>query len=617
MRHELLCLTIASLQWNFGDPQSPGYLIYYYPFHLVRTPRFKFIFEALSYVYMVVIVSAMAFDRIRLDEEIRTIELLVFVQGIALALNEFLQMSQQGLFSYLSTGWNMFDFIMMICIGLLALVRGRPDWFFGWPDLTTSIATTDYVITMTTTVVDNVYQGTAHGNETVPVDAVNLIDENNLPFFIYVSVISMLSVMVWLRLLYVLSMSATMGPLLVSVQRMRTDITRFIGLLFLFCAGFFFAMVFITETTDAQANSGTNNEFSGVKGLLLTLSYMSITAEPSEHFSSLNPARRIWVETLLFIFLFLTGIVLVNLLIAMMASTYEDVEAVARLEAFYEQLAIIYEYDRSLNVLPPPLNLVVVALLPWFWLVVYPGASLLEWIKNRNKETISPKLAASATSAVERRRSKAVQADDAADFVLDGTSLRDRSLDHQHCPYCHEAFSGAVDRLVEEHNITTRKLVEQGLMCSCGRARRELPEPVYFVERASGWLFFVLYLGVMFVLVIWYFIRWYAFSETCGRYEARRKAYKASKVDPYRLRLTPEVMKASAIQEEKKPYMKKELTMDDLLNPMQLQKLHKEVGQKVENTDRKFGELESKVASLAESLRTLRSDIALQQLDDM
>ena len=68
----------------------------------------------------------------------------------------------------------------------------------------------------------------------------------------------------------------------------------------------------------------------------------------------------IFVAALLWLYTFLVTIVLVNLLIAQMSSTYEAVKDNAEQLALYQKVELFLEYKDNREVLPPPLNLVVI-----------------------------------------------------------------------------------------------------------------------------------------------------------------------------------------------------------------------------------------------------------------
>ena len=66
------------------------------------------------------------------------------------------------------------------------------------------------------------------------------------------------------------------------------------------------------------------------------------------------------MAALLWLYTFLVTIVLVNLLIAQMSSTYEAVKDNAEQLALYQKVELFLEYKDNREVLPPPLNLVVI-----------------------------------------------------------------------------------------------------------------------------------------------------------------------------------------------------------------------------------------------------------------
>eukprot|EP01046_Picozoa_sp_COSAG06_P008732 COSAG06_NODE_445_length_15690_cov_28.448849_1_plen_1513_part_00 len=170
--------------------------------------------------------------------------------------------------------------------------------------------------------------------------------------------ISALCIVVWLRLLGLMVLSADLGPLIQMVVEMRNDLTKFLLLCVVFVLGFgasISALLFGDHRSSIGSLAGALH--ATAQGLLGTQDMDQVTTQ--------------WeVEAVYTLYLVVAQIMLLNLLIAMFASTYQRIKDHAADEWRLARAQIIMEYSHEVRgVLElPVLNLVGLTLVPLCWL---------------------------------------------------------------------------------------------------------------------------------------------------------------------------------------------------------------------------------------------------------
>jgi hypothetical protein len=172
------------------------------------------------------------------------------------------------------------------------------------------------------------------------------------------AVISALCIVVWLRLLGLMVLSADLGPLIQMVVEMRNDLTKFLLLCAVFVLGFGSSIsALLFDDRRSSISSLASALHATAQGLLGTQDMEQVTTQ--------------WeAEAVYTLYLVAAQIVLLNLLIAMFASTYERIKENAADEWRLARAQIILEYSHEVRgVLElPVLNLLGLALVPLVWL---------------------------------------------------------------------------------------------------------------------------------------------------------------------------------------------------------------------------------------------------------
>ncbi|CAE7608913.1 TRPM8 [Symbiodinium sp. CCMP2592] len=269
----------------------------------------------------VALYSYAVFYRLLAVGSICFMEVLLFLWALGLALVELRQFQTSGFTSYINDFWNILD-ALHITVLLSALVLG-----LLLADQSRDMNKPEQVLEV--------------------MHAMNLLP-------------------CWIRVLQVLQNSEHFGTLLITIFGMAKDALKFFILVFIFCCAFSCAITPILfsqiEERDNQAGQG-NSCFPG-----LTWAFWTIVGSMDEaalaQLKTLPPITRMTATVLVYILALVCNVLLVNLLIAVMNSTYEKNQSMSQTSWAFSRIEAVLEYDDE-STLPPPLNLLGLLLDPF------------------------------------------------------------------------------------------------------------------------------------------------------------------------------------------------------------------------------------------------------------
>lgn len=409
------------------------------PADLFRTPMVKFYLDGMSFVIFLILFSWLLTKNLALNDHTILLEWVLLFFGFGYFVNEVQQLFGSGLIDYLSEGWNKFD--MAICVNVLIIAACRgPIWKDEWFDILN---------------------------------------------YIYITAMVSTSVLMWVRALFVFSFVPALGPLLITLRKMIIDIINFSILSIVFLFGFYFAFNFIIFG-DENFQEGTCEPdeiegFVSTSQIMLRIFQGGLSGEPTVNFSCLEPDRRLFAEIMASLHVLISGVVLVNLLIAMMGSTYQAVKENSDAEYVFQRVQVRWSYSQSANDTPPPLNLIVFIL----FIILWPFNYLLDFV---------------------------CRSDD---------SINGIKSSHDYCFYCHRNWDDmtskphwlAMERFptldgLDMHDfdpersehVKVASLYNSRVLCSCIRLKKVIRGNRYFLERISV-VVFTIFLWLPCILV--------------------------------------------------------------------------------------------------------------------
>ena len=231
-------------------------------------------------------------------------EVLLFFWGLGLGYVEIKQLNSSGFQAHFRDLWNWLDAI--------------------------------YIILLLGTLVFGV--ALAHKNE-------DLNEGSTTPEIIH----AMNLLPCWIRVLQALQLNESLGVLLITIFGMAKDAIQFFILVVIFCFGFSCAI------TPILFSSGVEREEQG-----LTWAFWTIVGNLDEKalnkLNTLTGLTRFVAVVLVYTLALVCNVLLVNLLIAVMNSTYEKNQAMSQTQWAINRVEAVLEFDHE-SILPPPLNL--------------------------------------------------------------------------------------------------------------------------------------------------------------------------------------------------------------------------------------------------------------------
>ena len=174
---------------------------------------------------------------------------------------------------------------------------------------------------------------------------------------------ALIIILVSIRTLQYFRYFESIGVLIIVFVSMISDVTVFLLLIIIFSLGFGYAFAVLLPgeaTNPFFFIFSTEPLWSPFWSLYGSDNLHNIIEEYIPYDASI---LRAFVPTLLWLYMLLATIVLVNLLIAQMSRTYDDVMQDSKMRWQYARAEIILEFKDSKAPLPPPLNIV--------WVLIY------------------------------------------------------------------------------------------------------------------------------------------------------------------------------------------------------------------------------------------------------
>ena len=164
--------------------------------------------------------------------------------------------------------------------------------------------------------------------------------------------LAIVNLLVWVRVLQYYSTGRNVGVLILMIIKMVDDMKVWIMLSIVFMAAF--TVTFAAITHDGVDIADT-----------LTAPAWAMYGEFDLEFTKLSSG--VLGQMVLWVYVMVSNILLVNLLIAMMSDTYQEVKEQADLEWKYSSVNSVLEMITRMHPIPPPFSLPVLALrLAWY-----------------------------------------------------------------------------------------------------------------------------------------------------------------------------------------------------------------------------------------------------------
>ncbi|XP_033109650.1 short transient receptor potential channel 3-like [Anneissia japonica] len=320
--------------------------------------------------------------------------ILIFILGYF--WNEIKQILQEGSNRYFSSVWNWLDICMLnlyigyFLLNLVALQKAASaETFFN--NFNDSCPT---FIEPNTHVKDHIYFLSADRRLWKPADPTLIAD----------AMFAMANVLSFTRVAFILPASEFLGPLQISLGRMLGDVTRFlivfmVVFLAFFCATYnLYGYYAVNKGDVTDQDSGAVKAFASFQVTMLSLLWALFGLGDSSDYDIPREYKHDITQgfgtLLLLAYHFAMVLVMLNMLIAMMAASFEDIQADEDVEWKFARAKLWISYFEA-GTLPVPFNLVPSPKTMWVlyksardrirrWLARRRGHGLERWERKRD-----------------------------------------------------------------------------------------------------------------------------------------------------------------------------------------------------------------------------------------
>ncbi|KAJ8028176.1 Transient-receptor-potential-like protein [Holothuria leucospilota] len=317
---------------------------------LMRSPFMKFMNHSASFIFFLGLLVYASIHSIpcHLDKRGRGLDwveatIMVFAFGMIWA--ECKQLWEEGLKAYIRQWWNWLDFIML------------------------SLYLTTFTLRFATMYLVQTGRDGYNSDDPRrewPKDDPTLLAEG---------IFSIANVFSFARIIFLFQVNPYLGPLQISLGCMLIDIFKFLLIFFLVLLSFACGMnklysndahtvfdkdCYSNTTVDAAScNEQTGKEFAGLTSAIRSLIWALVGLINRDVITNRDPSIAVFGEILFLSYQLVAIIVLINMLIAMMSSSFQNIENHADVEWKFARSKLWMSYFDEGSTLPPPLNLVI------------------------------------------------------------------------------------------------------------------------------------------------------------------------------------------------------------------------------------------------------------------
>merc|ERR1719206_1208946 len=307
--------------------------------------------ESVMYMVYVLLVTSVVYGddgtaTYTMSSSLSATEFMMWTFNVGFVTGELTQMMLQGV-SYMADPANSFDVLIMCNWAVLAALRFCCSSIFSdGCDAYTGAVTSE----------DDVDLGNTR---------------NEVPVLIYMGVFCMQIIILRPGIQLIFATNRGVGPFISMVPNMIKDILKWTFVLSIFYFGFCFGTYFIiagdlSEYCAGDSNDAEYDSFS----LLAEYNFILLMGQSDwavlEENACMNTSRSLILKLYMYFFSVLGTVLLLNLLIAMMASTYETIQEGTTKQVNFGRAEETFHLSHSNAIIPPPLNVVVYGLAV-FW----------------------------------------------------------------------------------------------------------------------------------------------------------------------------------------------------------------------------------------------------------
>eukprot|EP01083_Nonionella_stella_P230215 814042_1 len=297
--------------------------------HFYFTPLGTFITELMLYIIYLALFTYLSISGFRVYDAMGSDELLFWVMNMGYVFNEAQALISDGVKEYYEDRTNYMD----TCISLL---------------FCTSLAIR----------ITGFAQGASMHCVPEP-----LCYQDSTIYTMFMILWSLATMLLWMRLFTFMILSHSLGPMVLMILRMMKDIATFFKIMLVLFLGFSMCLMYVLKDVHSDFESPFTSTLTLLRALLGDFDFGAFA-----NAEDVNDSLLYYGIAVMLIYLVIGSLVFLNLLIAMMAKTFDSIQDDTTSAIVFSRFQLAMIYDNNPAFMPPPLNVLAIAFFALFYL---------------------------------------------------------------------------------------------------------------------------------------------------------------------------------------------------------------------------------------------------------
>eukprot|EP01083_Nonionella_stella_P178794 632759_1 len=210
-----------------------------------------------------------------------------------------------------------------------------------------------------------------YGHETgagcvTPPDADRECYADSSLYTVFIILWSISTMLLWMRLFKFMILSHSLGPMVQMILSMMEDIGTFFKIMFVVFMGFSMCLMYVLKDVHEDFDSTFTSILTLLRAILGDFEFGAFVSE--EH---VNDSLLYFGIGVMLVYLVIGSLVFLNLLIAMMAKTFDTIQDDTTSAIVFSRFELAMIYDNNATFMPAPLNVISYAFFALFYLIEF------------------------------------------------------------------------------------------------------------------------------------------------------------------------------------------------------------------------------------------------------
>eukprot|EP01083_Nonionella_stella_P151295 483244_1 len=177
---------------------------------------------------------------------------------------------------------------------------------------------------------------------------------------------SLATMLLWMRLFTFMILSHSLGPMVLMILRMMKDIATFFKIMLVLFLGFSMCLMYVLKDVHSDFESPFTSTLTLLRALLGDFDFGAFA-----NAEDVNDSLLYYGIAVMLIYLVIGSLVFLNLLIAMMAKTFDTIQDDTTSAIVFSRFELAMIYDNNATFMPAPLNVISYAFFALFYLIEF------------------------------------------------------------------------------------------------------------------------------------------------------------------------------------------------------------------------------------------------------